>query len=73
MNSSLSNYFFNEKRKIIVKKVSLGHFVPFHTYDIFSKLIIDSDSSLHVWSNSDIQKHQQYINAHIADIINYFN
>ncbi len=73
MNSSLSNHFFNEKRKIIVKKVSNGEFVPFHTYDVFSKLIIESDASLHVWSRADIQKHQDYIIAQVEKINEYLN
>ncbi len=73
MNSSLSNHFFDEKRKILVRKVSNGEFVPFHTYDVFSKLIIQSDTSLHVWSEADIQKHQDYIIAQVEKINEYLN
>lgn len=73
MNSSLSNHFFDEKRKIIVRKISNGEFVPFHTYDVFSKLIIASDASLHVWSTSDIEKHQKYINEQVSKINSYLN
>lgn len=73
INSSLSNHFFNEKRKIIVKKISNGEFVPFHTYDVFSKLIISSDASLHVWTKADIEKHQEYIAAQTIKINRYLN
>lgn len=73
MNSGLSNNFFNEKRKIIVRKISLGEFVPFHSYDVFSKLIIEADTSLHVWSKGDIVKHEAYIIKQIQDVINYLN
>jgi hypothetical protein len=73
MNSSLSNHFFDEKRKILVKKVSNGEFVPFHTYDVFSKLIIGSETSLHVWSETDIKRHQEYIVAQIEKINHYLS
>jgi hypothetical protein len=71
INSGLSNHFFESKRKLIVEKVSEGKFVPFHTYDIFSKLIIDDKTSLHVWTKNDIVKHEEYINGQIASIIEY--
>jgi len=73
MNSSLSNNFFDEKRKIIVDKVSKGKFVPYHTYDVFSKLIIDNQTSLHVWSKNDIVKHEEYITEKIKELFNYLN
>lgn len=71
MNSSLSNNFFDEKRKIIVKKVSKGKFVPYHTYDVFSKLIIDNQTSLHVWSKNDIARHEEYIKTVMEELFNY--
>ena len=71
MNSSLSNHFFDGKRKLIVNKVSNGEFVPFHTYDVFSKLIISSNTGLHVWSKSDIHSHETYITNEVQKIINY--
>ncbi|MCK4798161.1 MAG: DUF262 domain-containing protein [Spirochaetes bacterium] len=73
MNSSLSNNFFDEKRKIIVKKVSSGNFVPYHTYDVFSKLIIDKNTSLHVWSKEDIKEHEEYIKTKMEELFKYFN
>lgn len=71
MNSGLSNHFFDEKRKIIVQKVSSGEFVPYHTYDVFSKLIIETKTGLHVWSKADIEKHEEYIQNQIRKIIDY--
>lgn len=73
INSSLSNHFFDRKRKIIVEKVSIGNFVPFHTYDVFSKLIIKNETSLHVWSKADITEHEEYIHDKIDSITNYLN
>lgn len=71
MNSSLSNNFFDEKRKIIVEKVSKGKFVPFHTYDVFSKLIIETQTSLLIWSKNDIIKHEGYIKKVMEELLNY--
>lgn len=73
MNSELSNHFFDGKRKKIAQKVSEGIFVPFHTYDIFSKLIITTNVGLHVWSKADIEKHEEYIQKQISSIITYLN
>lgn len=71
MNSSLSNNFFDKKRKIIVEKVSNGKFVPYHTYDVFSKLIIENHTSLHIWSKNDIIEHEEYIKAKMKELFNY--
>ncbi|HIP33493.1 MAG TPA: DUF262 domain-containing protein [Bacteroidia bacterium] len=71
MNSSLSNNFFDKKRNIIVEKVSNGKFVPYHTYDVFSKLIIENHTSLHVWSKNDIIEHEEYINKKMEELFNY--
>ncbi|NOG99377.1 MAG: DUF262 domain-containing protein [Ignavibacteriae bacterium] len=73
MNSSLSNNYFETKRKKIVEKISMGHFVPSHTYDVFSKLIIGSRTSLHVWSKEDINLHEEYINFKISNLFQYLN
>ncbi len=73
INSSLSDHFFDRKRTIIVQKVSDGNFVPFHTYDVFSKLIIGNDTNLYVWSRSDLLKHEEYINCQINKIVDYLN
>jgi len=73
MNSSLSNNFFEKKRKKIVEKVSKGKFVPLHTYDVFSKLIIRNKTSLHVWSKKDIKSHENFIEIKINELIEYLN
>lgn len=71
INSSLSNHFFNGKRNIIVNKISSGNFVPYHTYDLFSKLIIPDTTSLNIWSKNDIDKHTEYIKIQIQQIVKY--
>ncbi len=71
INSSLSNHFFNEKRKRLAGKVSEGQFVPFHTYDVFSKLVFPTKSGLQIWSQQDIGAHELYIHKQIEIIISY--
>lgn len=73
INSSLSNNYFDKKRKIIVQKISDGKFVPFHTYDVFSKLILDSQTNLHVWSKKDIEEHEEYITNKVKALFVYLN
>lgn len=71
INSSLSNHFFEGKRNILVNKISQGHFVPFHTYDVFSKLVISGSTGLHTWSANDIEAHENNIKEQLVPIFNY--
>lgn len=73
LNSGFSNHFFDNKRKKLVQKVSEGKFVPYHTYDVFSKLIINTQTGLHSWSKADIIKHEEYIKTQISLIVEYLN
>jgi hypothetical protein len=62
VNSALSNGFFNTKRKILLRKINQGSFVPKHTIDVFSKMLeveanIVFDDSLTIWSANDIKAH----------------
>lgn len=68
-NSSNSNDFFDTKRTNIVRLVSEGSFVPQHTYNVFSKLILPETKSLRAWSKSDIEKHKKYISNQVERII----
>lgn len=71
INSSLSNHFFESKRTILVNKISQGNFIPFHTHDVFSKLIIPGATGVHTWSRSDIEVHEKYIRAQLLSIFIY--
>lgn len=71
INSSLSNHFFEGKRTILVAKISQGHFVPFHTYDVFSKLVISGSTGLHIWSANDIEAHENYIRQQLVSVFTY--
>jgi hypothetical protein len=57
-NSSMGCGMFNEKRETIRNRIARGSFVPRHTYEVFSKMIVGEDDSLNVWTRADIEKHQ---------------
>jgi len=62
---------FNEKRKVIRDRIDRGSFVPRHTYEIFSKMIVsDGDGdSLDAWSDIDIEKHESVIENRIRELM----
>lgn len=67
INSSLSNGFFNTKRKEILRKINRGDFVPKHTIDVFSKMLeikngkSNFDGDLRIWTKKDVEANAQYI------------
>jgi hypothetical protein len=74
VNSALSNGFFNTKRKILVKKINSGFFVPKHTIDVFSKMIqtyksVEFNKSLVLWNENDITAHKNSIVEIINEIV----
>lgn len=70
-NISNRNGMFDKKRFNIAKRVSKGSFVPKHTYDVFSKLISENMTpELTVWTETDIQKHEEWIRLKINGIKN---
>lgn len=73
MNSSLSNHFFDKKREVLVRKISEGEFVPYHTYDVFSKLIMSSSNNILVWTKKDITEHASYVKGQVKKIVEYLN
>lgn len=60
---------FDEKRKAIRRRIASGSFVPRHTYEVFSKMIGNSDADLTLWSKADIENHTQVIKERIAKLI----
>lgn len=70
-NSALSNRYFDSKRRTLVKRISDGEFIPYHTYDVFSKLIISNSTSLYVWSKADMSAHKAFIETKISEISKY--
>jgi len=68
-NSSNKNGMFDKKRYNVVERVSKGSFVPKHTYDVFSKLLSKQMTpELNVWTENDIQKHEDWIKTKIIEI-----
>ena len=60
-NSAMSNGFFDEKRQRIIRRISAGSFVPTHTFNVFSKLILPDSQSLRLWSKPDMEGHTTYL------------
>ena len=74
VNTALSNGFFNTKRKILIRKVNSGSFVPKHTLDVFSKMLETEDKngfeeSLVTWSANDISAHRNWIIGRVDKIV----
>lgn len=80
VNSSLSNGFFNTKRKILLNRINRGSFVPKHTLDAFSKMLelrkedlganqqIKFGNSLTIWNQDDIEAHRLWIHNTISNL-----
>lgn len=78
VNSALSNGLFNTKRKILIKKINNGSFVPKHTIDVFSKMLeaktdendetIEFNQDIKIWTEEDAQAHLVWIKNRVADL-----
>jgi hypothetical protein len=64
-NAAMGCGMFKEKRRVIRDRIARGSFVPRHTYEIFSKMIVGENDSLNVWSKADIERHQAEIERRI--------
>ena len=63
-NASNGNKFFDEKRDNILKRIQIGSFVPKHTFDVFSKMFKNADTSnMSLWSIDDIEAHKMHIKS----------
>ena len=68
-NTAMGCGMFDEKRIAIQKRIARGSFVPRHTYEVFSKMIVNNDGDLTVWTMSDIDLHAKRIESQIAELI----
>lgn len=78
VNSALSNGMFNTKRKILLKKISSGSFVPKHTIEVFSKMLPEHldghskmqrfDADLMMWTVQDAKAHSAWISNRIKNM-----
>ncbi len=67
-NAGLGNKLFNKKREKICEQISAGSFVPSHTFNVFSKLILPISADLKYWDKKDIEAHQLFIFREVARI-----
>jgi hypothetical protein len=71
-NSTLTNALFDEKRRRIVQLISEGAFVPPHTFNVFSRLLLHPGSgSAALWAKKDMREHTTYLAAEQARLIRY--
>jgi len=68
-NSAMGCGMFNEKRAVIRDRIARGSFVPRHTYEVFSRMIVGDAGSLDVWSKLDIQTHQAEIQKRLTQLM----
>ncbi len=68
-NASVGCGMFNVKRKKIRDRIAQGSFVPRHTYEVFSKMIVGEEGGLDIWSALDIEKHQEQLQARLQKIL----
>jgi len=70
-NSSNGCKFYDEKRKNIFELIKKGSFVPKHTVDVFSKMVIsqkDDAGDLTRWTKDNIIQHTQVIKDIISNL-----
>lgn len=60
-NSSISNNFFDVKRRMIIEKDRIGEFIPVCTRNVFLKYYSQDPSQIHYWSASDREDYIQAI------------
>lgn len=73
VNSSLKNNIFKEKRKILLKKVDEGSFIPPLTLKVFSKTFIDADTEKDYWTDNDFNEYEKYQEKQLKKFINPLN
>ncbi len=68
-NSSNGCGFFDEKRTNILERIRKGSFVPKHTFDVFSKMVFDTEpGDFERWTNDNIINHSKVIKTVINTI-----
>jgi hypothetical protein len=68
-NASNGCGFFNDKRTNILSLISEGSFVPRHTFEVFSKMVIAEDpGNLLHWTKRNIEQHTKFIQTRIDEI-----
>lgn len=68
-NSAMGCGMFDDKRKTIRDRIARGSFVPLHTYEVFSKMIVGENTGINVWCKADICAHEEQISARLQKLI----
>ena len=69
VNASIGCGFFDQKRKDVLRHMQNGRFVPLHTFNVFSKTILeDKPGDLLAWSKEDIANHTVVIQKRINEL-----
>lgn len=71
-NSSNGNDFFDDKTTNILCLIREGSFVPKHTFDVFSKMVLINRTDLTIWSMPNINEHLDYLQNRVNDIFKKF-
>lgn len=68
-NSSLSNAFFDVKRRIIIDRDRNGDFIPVCTRNVFLKYYSNDPSQVHYWSEADRKDYLNRIQIVLAEYL----
>lgn len=67
-NTKIGCMFFAGKRDKIIQLMREGSFVPRHTYEVFSKLVIENPQNMQVWTTKNIDEHRKYIKTQFENL-----
>ncbi len=70
-NASNGCVFFKEKRKNINNLIANGSFVPKHTFEVFSKMLLLNPGPIEVWTKNNMEEHKTIIVSRIEEIKNF--
>jgi len=68
-NAAMGCRMFDNKREMIRDRIVRGSFVPLHTYEVFSKMIVGETTGLEVWSKADIDAHEDKIAERVQKLV----
>ncbi len=68
-NSSISNNFFDVKRRMIIRMDRNGEFIPICTRNVFLKYYSKETRQIHYWSASDREDYLKAIENTLSDFI----
>ena len=67
-NASNGCKFFKDKRINIYDLIANGSFVPKHTFEVFSKMLLKKPGTIEVWTKANMEEHKNIISDRIKKI-----